>query len=946
MFAQAYQALNAEQKKAVDTIEGPVMVIAGPGTGKTTILTLRIANILERTDTPASGILAITFTEAGAKAMRAKLKSIIGERAHDVRIQTFHGFAASVIAEFSDHFVHLDGVRQMTDVEAEQLIRAILQHERFRLLRPYANPDFYLSKLLGAISDAKREGYTPEMVRVFVKEETERIHADTSIYSTRGATKGELKADAKKTLEKCERTLVFADLYEAYEAEKRAQKYMDFDDLLTELVVALKSDELLLRMLQEKFLYIHIDEHQDTNNIQNEVITLLANFFDIPNVFIVGDEKQAIYRFQGASVENFLSFKKVWKDIVVINLVDNYRSHQSILDAAGSMIAHNDSGLVDIQLRASGNGKPRPVDIISAPDTASEEEHVIARLKEITAQEPDKSVAIIVKTNRDLERIIELCESAGVPISSERSIDIFGSPIGNLFFDLIECIEDPARSDLVAKTVAAGLWDMSLETGAEVIKKIRSGNEYTIPVWHRIQKALIDESPVSAIISIAQLSTLETFIVTSPTHAEIWHGIVALAQHIVTEANITNPHELLQRLIAYRASAQHRSVKVPIGTPDLPIKAMTAHGSKGLEFDYVFIPYAQEESWIGRNWGNYFVLPETRTSNDIADIRRLFYVALTRAKKHVVISQSATGSRETLTPLRFIDELAGEHIARAAVEKIEKQERPIPRRVHSAEEKIISYTKHVLQTSGLSVTALNHFLTCPSQFFYLSILKLPQKPSAIAEKGTAMHAAFAAVWAASEKSVGHIEEILRTTINHFFKTSLLPLFEKNAVKKELDDSIPTVVRELHEHFAQLGTVFSEKWVEREYVHTLATIPIHGKLDLLIEHEGRALVYDYKTKKAMTKNDIMGLTKASDGGYFRQLVFYNYLLQEKYTAVTPALVFVTPPCEIVTLPVEQKNIDILRKDIDTLLESVWSGAFVREYCDDVDCQWCNLKKIAL
>src|SRR6185369_16044298 len=130
-FETQYKNLNTNQRKAVDAIEGPVMVIAGPGTGKTTILTLRIANILKRTDTPAHGILAITYTDAGVKAMRAKLESIIGNRAHDVHIHTFHSFASAMIAEYPDHFLSIGGMKRMTEIEQEGLIHAIIAEPTF-----------------------------------------------------------------------------------------------------------------------------------------------------------------------------------------------------------------------------------------------------------------------------------------------------------------------------------------------------------------------------------------------------------------------------------------------------------------------------------------------------------------------------------------------------------------------------------------------------------------------------------------------------------------------------------------------------------------------------------------------------------------------------------------------------------------------------------------------
>src|SRR3989344_2665636 len=192
-FLASYKKLNLAQKEAVDTIEGPVMVIAGPGTCKTTVLTLRIANILKRTDTPAHGILAITYTDAGVRAMREKLRSVIGDRAHDVHIHTFHSFAASVMAEHPDHFLELEGLRQMTDIEQETLIRSIIEDPRFADIRPVGKPEAYVSGIIRSIDDAKREALTHDMVRRYAEDEIRRIENDESCISSRGATKGKLK---------------------------------------------------------------------------------------------------------------------------------------------------------------------------------------------------------------------------------------------------------------------------------------------------------------------------------------------------------------------------------------------------------------------------------------------------------------------------------------------------------------------------------------------------------------------------------------------------------------------------------------------------------------------------------------------------------------------------------------------------------------------------------
>src|SRR3989344_2297099 len=583
-FKAKYKKLKKEQREAVDTIDGPVMVIAGPGTGKTTILTLRIANILRLTDTPANGILAITYTDAGVKAMRSKLYEIIGNRAHDVRIHTFHSFASSVIAEYPDHFIHISDRKQLTDIEQESIIISILENSKFKKLRPTGRPDAYLYGITKAIEEAKREALTPRDVVKYAKEEIERIKNDEGSISTRGVSKGKFKAEAEEFIEKCERTILFADVYAEYEEKKVKERKMDFSDLIIELLVALRKDELLLRLIQERFLYIHVDEHQDTNDAQNLIIALIAEFFETPNIFIVGDEKQAIYRFQGASVENFLLLQKRWKKMKVISLDTNYRSHQSILDASFSMVENNyeEDEYKDLRvyLNSKSGEEARPIDIVRSENSEGIEKYLVQEIKRISKEEATASIAIIVRRNRDLDKVIRLLESEGISVTSERSIDIFNHPVGRLFFDLIEYLSEPSHTEALAKTVIAGMWNMHFESGVKLIRSLKSGKKADflstsaqagkkiIPNLSYIQSKLLDDSPAGFIIHIAEQSGFVKLIAKDPSYVHVWRGIVALSESLVRENDIQDPPTLLKSMLAYRASAESRSVKDTVGAPD------------------------------------------------------------------------------------------------------------------------------------------------------------------------------------------------------------------------------------------------------------------------------------------------------------------------------------------------------------------------------------------
>jgi DNA helicase-2/ATP-dependent DNA helicase PcrA len=992
IFKLQYNRLNPAQRLAVDTIDGPVMVIAGPGTGKTTILTLRIANILKRTDTPANGILAITYTDAGVKAMRTKLQDIIGTRAHDIQIHTFHSFSAAMIAEYPDHFLHISDRKVMTDIEQETIIRDIITDQKFADIRPVAKPDAYVSSIIRSIEESKRQAMTPDMVRQHIAREIERIEKDPDSISTRGVTKGQLKADAKEAIEKCKRTLLFADVYEIYETKKAEAKKLDFSDLIIELLVTLRNDELLLRLIQERFLYILVDEHQDTNDAQNFIVAMIAEFFETPNIFMVGDEKQAIYRFQGASVENFLLLQKKWPAMKLISLDTNYRSHQSILDASFGMIENNyeegehedlrkklKSGKIPLAKsgarKAGGSdSSTKNVEVVTAEDVTGMESYLVDELKKIALNEPSATVAIITRRNRDLDRVIRLCEANGVKISSERSIDIFNHPVGSLFFDLIQYLVDPSRIDTLSKTIVAGMWDLPFEDAIELVRLVKSGQgdkdlfKTKLSGLLHIQRQLLNDSPIGFLIHAAEKSKYNSLLMRDPSYVLVWRGIVTLAESIVRDTGMSDPLKLMEALLAYRLSAESRMVKVTVGAPDVPFHALTAHGSKGLEFDYVFIPYATEEAWVGRNRGSSFVLPRKESNqSDVRDVRRLFYVALTRAREKVtVLTALEESDGKALTQLRFISELPESHVKQIVIPRVDSsvtQGRPAELRSSTLHDnKLADLAKRILLEKGLSVTALNHFLKCPNEFLYQSILKLPQAPSVSAEKGNAMHEAISKVWLSTEVPPRY-QAILEKSLQEYFATSFLPLSEKEAVKKEMLQDAPLVARALESHFVLNGdkdVVYTEHWVKTVFAGVYdgvrVEIPIHGKLDAILDRQDEVSVFDYKTRQALSMNAIKGETKSasrrSDGAYFRQLIFYKLLLSDEMKwrskKITPSLVFVSPDdkgrCPTVTVPIVDVDIERVKKEIQSLIDAVWSGEIVGKTCGEDGCEWCGMSEL--
>ena len=414
-FETRYKKLNTAQREAVDHIDGPLMVVAGPGTGKTELLSMRAANILKSTDTLPSNILCLTFTESGAAAMRERLAQIIGADAYKVAIHTFHSFGQEIISRHNEYFYNGARFQPASDVEIYELIRSLfetLSHNN--PLASMMNGEYtYLKDTLTCISELKRAGLTSDEL-LAVLDDDERILDSTEpalseLFSSRiskstkdGLTPVAMKAAASATsklppaitplfeplalsishaVDEAEDTestkpvtawrnawmekdstgkFVFKDrkridrlraasfIYHQYVATMQERMLYDFDDMVLEVVHALEVIDELRFNLQEQYLYIMVDEFQDTNLAQSRILESLTNnpaSEGAPNIMVVGDDDQAIYSFQGAEISNIMRFRDRYETTKLVVLTDNYRSTSTVLDHARAVIVRGQERL-------------------------------------------------------------------------------------------------------------------------------------------------------------------------------------------------------------------------------------------------------------------------------------------------------------------------------------------------------------------------------------------------------------------------------------------------------------------------------------------------------------------------------------------------------------------------------------------------------------------------
>jgi DNA helicase-2/ATP-dependent DNA helicase PcrA len=981
-FNNAYSKLNKAQKEAVDAIEaGPVMVIAGPGTGKTQILTLRIANILAKTQTPPDAILALTFTDAGVNAMRKRLAHFIGATAYRVPIFTFHGFCNEVITSFSSHFPELVGSRPATQLDQITLMQKVFDNSKLEKLASFRSPYYYVNKVLHAVSLLKREAITPALLRTMLDEELARIQSAEDYRHLKGAYKGKVKNDYLKAEESIEKNRELADLYESYESLLAVAELYDFDDMILSVVQKLESDEDLRLILQEEYQCILADEHQDANGAQNKVLELLSSFHDSPDLFIVGDDKQAIYRFQGASLENFKYFHRKFPSAKLITLEDNYRSTQSVLDSAHKLIADESKRLL-----AKSTREEKTI-AINEYETVGHEGRVLAtKIKKLIEDgEKPEEIAVFTRTNAELGIYSEALIRAGVPLSLKTSKDALDDIDLEKLIILIRASATVGEDDWFIKALHLSCFKISeldiYTLARQALKKRKS-------VWSLLES--VDEvkslglinsveiirvrdlilqwakeganiSPAELVSKIAKESGLMAEVIGKPD-AEDKLAMIALLISYLKDfvktkrgARIRDLSELLDILDEYDVLETNLS-----GHSTGRVQMMTAHKSKGLEFDHVFIVGAVEGNWSGGRSKTDFKIPglvSVSKEDEEADDRRLFYVALTRAKKELNISYAKIkeGGKEVL-PSRFVDELPTELTSRRSF----KDDADIATHADALSvsqleapsiESIKNFVRETLQDRGLAVSGLNNYLSCPWRYFYRNMLRVPEVETPSLLFGTSIHAALKIFFDALA------DDVVMT------KEELFKRFEYELAKQPLTDK--EMVPLIKEGREALGGYLEhykgnfEKDVKNEFsVDAILSIGdfdlrLTGSLDKIeFLKDGGVSVVDYKTGKHKTKNEMEGKTKDSDGNYKRQLVFYNLLLNRynngSYSMKSGVIDFVEPDTKgkylRVPFVVTSEEVEELEGVIKNSVEEILNLSFWDKRCEDEECEYCKLRQM--
>jgi len=1027
-FEKRYSQLNAAQKQAVDLIEGPVMVIAGPGTGKTELLSVRAANILKKTDTLPENILCLTFTESGAIAMRERLIGIIGKDAYKVAIHTFHGFGTEIINQNREYFYRGAIFEPADDLNRYEILRSIFDELDYKnpLASTMNNEYTHQTDATRVISELKRSGLTSdELLAVLEDAEAaidfaERLIVPHIVGTVSKTTKDKLasvmtelraKAEATQplfevtpliraiteglsfTLEQAEsehptkpitawkkkwfvknekgeyifksrahivklRALAF--VYYEYLTRMEQQGLFDYDDMILQVVHAMEVHDDLRFNLQEKYLYIMVDEFQDTNLAQTRILHSLTNNpvnEGRPNLMIVGDDDQAIYSFQGAEISNILNFQTSYPAVQRVVLTDNYRSGDLVISQARSVIVQGNDRLEniydDINKQLTGNkGIAGTVELYQAASIDHERHWLVESIAtELAKGTAPNKIAVLTRQHKEIQSLLPYFHRAGIAVNYERKENVLDqAPIVVIeqLANVIVAIGHGRHAEanaLLPELLAHPAWKITPLELWELSTNAYSSRRQWMEVMATTPRFLDIHSWLIELAALSQFTPLEPMIdrmigrvedtVVPAKHSpffEFFFGQERLEQ---------NPSEYLDFLAALRTIRSklreyhnkdtltlesylnfvelHRRIGTTMSvshiaeTQSNAVNLMTVHKSKGLEFETVYIFNSIDNVWgeKARGMSRNINYPENlplASAGDSADERlRLFYVAMTRAKKTLRISFSGSDDKDKQTLLAsFLTDVDFNPLAIAPSNEVERTisaELAWYEPLTTPNNDLMELLKPSLEKYKLSATHLNNFLDVthggPQMFLLGNLLHFPSTKSPAASYGTAIHATLqqAHVHVAATGEQKPLEDVLRDFETNLISERLNPLDYTTYHQKgseqlqaylaaKYDSFSPTQKSELN---------FSGQEVFLDDAHLTGMIDVVD----INKAERTMTVTDYKTGKAVASwKAITDYDKIKLHKYRQQLLFYKLLVERSrdysnFTVTLGCLEFVEP-----------------------------------------------------
>lgn len=871
--------LSPKQQEAVEHGEGPLLIIAGAGTGKTLVITRRIAHLISTKKAKPHEILALTFTEKAAKEMEERVDLLVPYGYTGIAISTFHAFGDRILREHGLRLGLTPDFRVLSRPEQVIFFRKHLFAFPLKTFRPLGNPTKHIEALLTLFSRAKDEDVGSEAYLA---------------YADRRLTKALATPEDPSLLEEAAFEKELAETYRHYQDLLMEEGCIDFGDQVSLALRLLRENPTVLKKVQSQFRYILVDEFQDTNFAQFQLVRLLSE--GRHNITVVGDDDQSIYKFRGAAISNILGFGKMYHDAKRVVLTENYRSVQPILDAAYRLIQQNNPDRLEVQEKIdkrliSQVEEPAP-SLLDPPvvhlhyDTLSSEADAVARIiaEEHEAGRDFGDVAILVRGNADADSFLRALNVRGIPYRFTGNRGLYSRPEVRLLIAFMRAVADFHDSSSLYYLSTSELYRLPDEILARCNALARRKNQSLYDIFKRIESGQGEAclAPTENVEALATLQKLLADLQASLQRArEVDAGVVLYefirrsglleqyAERMTTaqEVKIQNVARFFEEIRRFQQLTPTAALHDVVAYLDLLIKAgedspaaeadvdasavsvLTIHKAKGLEFDTVFMVGLVDGKFPSRERSESIELPveliqELLPQGDfhIQEERRLFYVGMTRARRRLYLTSARDigGARERkVSP--FVLEALNLPIQAVPTTKASALE-AIAR--HGAVEQPDLFTRRALASDEplyLTHYQIDDYSTCPLKYKYTHILRVPIYQHHAVLYGNAMHQAVAAYLSAkmTDQTIS-FKEIL-AVFNRAWRSEG---FLSRQHEEQRLSAGRAALRRFYEEQERGGR--KPTYIEKEFSFTFEGNRIAGRWDRVDETQEGGVIIDYKT----------------------------------------------------------------------------------------------------
>ena len=883
--------LNKEQKEAVVHGKGPLLIVAGAGTGKTAVITQRIVYLIEKGEAKPEEILAVTFTEKAAAEMEERVDILLPYGYVDLWISTFHSFCERILRDYALDIGLPADFKILDNAGGWLLVYRNLDKFDLNYYKPLGNPTKFIQALISHFSHCKDQGIYPE---------------DYLEYVEKLKTRDDMPEDNET-----ERIKEVANAYHTYQRLLLENSSLDFGDLINYCLKLFQKRPLILKKYREKFKYILVDEFQDTNWAQYELIKILAESKN--NLTVCADDDQAIYRWRGASFSNIIQFKKDFPKAKQISLVKNYRSCQNILDLAYKFIKANDPDRLEYvnkiskKLFAQEKGKGA-IEHISTKRLEEEVNKTIKKILEILKKDKDadyNDFAILVRANDAANPFIKALERTSLPYQFLASKGLYSKPAVLDVISYFKLLDNYHESPAVYRILNMPFLEIPPQ---DIMKLTQYSHKRTKSLYEAMEEFPlipgISSKTQEKIVSVLSLIKNHTILAKEKTVSEILAAFLEESGYIkyLIKKEDKEQLDLLNQFYKKVKNFEGATIEPTLNNfmreidleiesgeegklefdpeqgPDM-IKVMTIHGAKGLEFKYVFLVNMVDKRFPTIERKELIELPEDlikdiKPTGDVhlQEERRICYVAITRAKKDIYFTSAEDyGGARKKKLSRFMIEMGYQDEIQKS--KIKNQNKLLSEKPLVVNPKLKSKQSYLPE--HFSFSQLAAFDKCPLQYKFAFILKVPTRGKAVFSFGKTMHNTFYSFLKyANESNVSNQKKLFgfETKIVEVSKKEkslnlddLIEIYEKNWIdewyenKKQKEEYYKLgrkIVKDFYKEFSKnppkvlkINNAFA---LEMPFNLKIGEYTLYGVVDRIDEKEGEVAIIDYKTGNSKDK----------------------------------------------------------------------------------------------